>query len=495
MDVDRMDVDRMDVDRMDVDRMDVDSVDVDSVDAQLGTQRRESTVEDLPPPTGNSSAFDRYRESAKPTQAQTKEEKRARGRAAQAEIEELVWTVDDTQQLADHFKELKSRYDLEWIDFVKLGTPEARVAFKVNPEFEVKLVGTHMEMRAQGRDSTPAVPQTKVEWHTNKLPLDGQGDYVVGTHMLANPLSMDHPTGTESKADTDQDWMPKLLPSASGARSDGYVKGHLLNHDLGGIANQCNLFPITGWANNQHKTYAEQYIKSGINNGYVYAYRVEIGNVKQGYVPSLSKYTIDADLYFEFARLDATGQPITKTHHKDKLKSRYETNQNNRPPGPWPDVKAEYANDYTGGKPSQPKAVGGEQVFKHKQAGRGTSNAGLVTWLPSGQPFSYGTPNPFGSNPFAPAQTLNPSPLVLPKKVSLANSPDSIVQARFANLVFGWSATDIGTWLQAVRSKGLKKWDDVQKEAVANNLDPNIAAQLFGAAGAGRKMITINGKP
>ncbi|MBX5484909.1 MAG: DUF4157 domain-containing protein, partial [Myxococcaceae bacterium] len=387
----------------------------------------DSAFEDVPLPTWDASTFGSYREPQEPSQAQIHEEQLARGEAAKRDIEHLARTVNDTEEMADYFDLLQFRYDLQWIDFVELGTPRARVVFKINPEFEVLLGGTHLEMRAQGSDSKPGVPQTKVEWKTSQLTLDGQGDYIVGTYMLANPLSMDHPTGTESKADTDQKWM-SLLPSASGSSSDGYVKGHLLNHDLGGIANQQNLFPITGWANGQHKTYAEQYIKSGINNGYVYAYRVDIGNITEGVLAS-GEYYVNADLHFNFARLDATGNVVPKTHHKGTVKSRYETQKQNRPAGPWPDVKAEYANDYTGGKKGQPKTVGKERIYKHKQADRGTSNAGLVKTLAKGNAFTYGTPDAFGSNPFAAAakaaatakvQSLAPGP---PPAVSYTQLP------------------------------------------------------------------------
>ncbi|MFT5821030.1 MAG: hypothetical protein ACI8ZM_002279 [Crocinitomix sp.] len=44
-----------------------------------------------------------------------------------------------------------------------------------------------------------------------------------------------------------------------------YIKGHLLNHHIGGPANESNLFPITAYANGQHRAKVENIVKRHVN--------------------------------------------------------------------------------------------------------------------------------------------------------------------------------------------------------------------------------------
>lgn len=54
-----------------------------------------------------------------------------------------------------------------------------------------------------------------------------------------------------------------------------WVRGHLLNHDLGGLAIYNNLFPITVAANGEHYHEVEKKVKHWVANGYQAHYRVE----------------------------------------------------------------------------------------------------------------------------------------------------------------------------------------------------------------------------
>lgn len=45
------------------------------------------------------------------------------------------------------------------------------------------------------------------------------------------------------------------IPSVQMPSGSGYISGHLLNQDMGGNGVRCNLFPLTGSANMQHKTF------------------------------------------------------------------------------------------------------------------------------------------------------------------------------------------------------------------------------------------------
>ena len=54
-----------------------------------------------------------------------------------------------------------------------------------------------------------------------------------------------------------------------------FVKGHLLNHNLGGLGIACNLAPLTHSANNIHDVQVEEPLKKLIENGFYTEYSVE----------------------------------------------------------------------------------------------------------------------------------------------------------------------------------------------------------------------------
>lgn len=69
------------------------------------------------------------------------------------------------------------------------------------------------------------------------------------------------------------------------------VKGHLLNDNLGGTANNNNLYPITGGANKNHLNYVENAVKERVWND-------ELGifyKVKVDAVPDISESRADFD--------------------------------------------------------------------------------------------------------------------------------------------------------------------------------------------------------
>jgi hypothetical protein len=89
--------------------------------------------------------------------------------------------------------------------------------------------------------------------------------------MEAKILSNVHQPGSKP-SDSWQLWQD-LDPLISG--TPYYVRGHLLNENLGGKGQIYNLTPITTKANADHKTMFEKYIKKWvINKGRVANYRV-----------------------------------------------------------------------------------------------------------------------------------------------------------------------------------------------------------------------------
>lgn len=65
-----------------------------------------------------------------------------------------------------------------------------------------------------------------------------------------------------------------LAPSTTESYSQDmiYIKGHLLNAQVGGPANDNNLYPITGKANNDHKVGPEEWVKTNVNTNHLLVY-------------------------------------------------------------------------------------------------------------------------------------------------------------------------------------------------------------------------------
>ncbi|MFT6501430.1 MAG: hypothetical protein ACJASQ_001542 [Crocinitomicaceae bacterium] len=74
--------------------------------------------------------------------------------------------------------------------------------------------------------------------------------------------------GQSSSDDSDLDAIMATLPTdPTHSNKKKFVKGHLLNDNLGGMANKDNLYPITAQANSDHKTKVENKIKTYIEGG------------------------------------------------------------------------------------------------------------------------------------------------------------------------------------------------------------------------------------
>ncbi len=278
-----------------------------------------------------------------------------------------------------------------------------------------------------------------------------------------------------------------------------YIRGHLLNDNLGGIANEANLYPITHEANGQHKTHVEEYIKKGIDKGYVYRYELDVrqvGNVGYdssaitGTTTALNRFTVDSDIHFSFARLDSANNDVAGTAHSGKIESRYDTS------GAAPFTNTtEYATDYTGGSYNHPVAVGAgsnaEATDTSTQATPLGSNAGLTSDI-SATGFTYGLPTNPGS--WASGGGISASASLIPTsdRLSLRQSTKANVVTYFDSWVPAWTATDIGLWVDDVRTPGMTQWHAVFSNATtAHKLAVGVEAKLRHASALTR--VTING--
>lgn len=102
---------------------------------------------------------------------------------------------------------------------------------------------------------------TKITHTAGTVPFGGQS-YLVGKKMTALLDPEDVVTGSATTADN-YDWMKGIRAYYPAA---GVIRGHLLNHDLGGYGVPENLYPISSIANSKHSNEVEQNVKGALSN-------------------------------------------------------------------------------------------------------------------------------------------------------------------------------------------------------------------------------------
>jgi len=101
------------------------------------------------------------------------------------------------------------------------------------------------------------------------IQVDAEGR--VGTSMTAHLDPEDERTGTDTSG---SDAFNNLFQALQKNTNSTWVRGHLLNHDLGGIAHYNNLFPITTAANGEHYHEVEKIIKHWVGKNCEVDYNV-----------------------------------------------------------------------------------------------------------------------------------------------------------------------------------------------------------------------------
>ena len=156
-------------------------------------------------------------------------------------------------------------------------------------------------VRADGVDVQPQVAH-----ETMSLSLGSESN-TVGRRMVTNYLSKNHPQGSGPLGSAQRQIFTKLptlgtvdreLDAAGNevARDANqlYIKGHLLNDNIGGPGTENNLFPITQRANQVHESSIENDAKRMVNdNGLLIYYSVEVQDINH-----LPKETLQSKEYW-----------------------------------------------------------------------------------------------------------------------------------------------------------------------------------------------------
>ena len=131
---------------------------------------------------------------------------------------------------------------------------------------------------------SPLLPKTKITHTAGHITLVGlngqQTHHAVGKKMEAK-LAADDPVAG-SATGINWTWMQHLRNKY---RAANIVRGHLLNHDLGGFGAPENLYPISTKANQDHSINVEQKVKKLL--------LAEIINKQSGEAPKLVNYDVE----------------------------------------------------------------------------------------------------------------------------------------------------------------------------------------------------------
>jgi hypothetical protein len=255
---------------------------------------------------------------ALPADAEKKQQVEDKAALVDAQIDAILAAATDSASIELQLLALQKQYQLKNIKLVDAGKPQARVRYEINPTYEKHVVGQG-EIAYRMLGTGDGAFRTNVLFVPGSVAVNGVSD-TVGKEIIANPLSQDHQAGSEP-ADAAQKNLMAQLPNAGVkkiANPNKYIKGHLLNGDLGGPGNAINLYPITADANAKHLAFVEKFVKSSVLAGYVVYYHVRVTNEA---IQNTNE--LNADLEFDFFRYDVNGKPVQNSRHKGSVQSRY----------------------------------------------------------------------------------------------------------------------------------------------------------------------------
>ncbi len=240
--------------------------------------------------------------------------------AARRLVELASAQATDSNHLDNAFPAIKRRFGLSSLGYEGDFQRGFKVVGRINPSFSFEpdeaLSGTGIP------DDVQKGRITQIGFKSIKL----HGTDDVGVEMTAWPLGPDHPQGSGPAG---QDNLMGLLPTnpqiyrASDSR---YVRGHLLNDNLGGPGSPVNLFPITAQANARHHSAIEHDVKAWVNDRdkrYWVKYSVKIENIGALKAAADSRKSIDAVIRAEASVLDTELEPIAALTRKVTIASTY----------------------------------------------------------------------------------------------------------------------------------------------------------------------------
>ncbi|MFN6525459.1 DUF4157 domain-containing protein [Nostoc sp. ChiSLP03a] len=233
--------------------------------------------------------------------------------AARKKMQGIIAKSESTKQVEQHFPAIQKDFGLKKLEWEKIGTPSASVIMEVNPKAIIDLSGSDLILN-EGDTTHSNKFKQEVTFETGNI----DSKYLVGKKMEATKLGPNHPQGSPPLGGALNLLMKKLQTNPRSGNHEKYIKGHLLNDNLGGPGSAQNLYPITADANNKHVRQVESIVKDWVNSqGYWVYYKVEVANEKV----DLANGVINADLVCEAAKLDVDGKKSFKGAIKTTIHS------------------------------------------------------------------------------------------------------------------------------------------------------------------------------
>jgi hypothetical protein len=271
---------------------------------------------------------------------------------------------------------IKLKYQLASIDIAAKNKVWVVIA-KVNPEDSKPTQAQPEVVPGEPVKVGEATVTPTVTYATGTLQV-GKASGTVGVGMTAEYLAPNHPQGS-GPGDGEQAGIFAFLPTLGklpdGASNQGgavYIKGHLLNDNLGGPGVAKNLFPITGQANANHKTQIEGPAKTIINTkGLLASYKVTVSHGSVDKIDNL--FSKDGNQMY---KIPATFTCILDTYKKD------ENDPKKLIPMKSP-VSVIINSTYTGGAAKNTREIVKGELATDKAAKMDDFNADKVKWAPS----------------------------------------------------------------------------------------------------------------
>lgn len=164
---------------------------------------------------------------------------------------------------------IKVRYGFKSLDVLPSGT-DWWIEGDLNPKDKRK---TNAKVGEAGAGAGPK--KMTIARATGSL-----GGDTVGLAMTADWLGPDHPQGSPPESGAQTKLMGLLVTDPSKSSAEKFIRGHLLNENLGGRGNAENMFPITGNANSQHLHSTESRVKGWMKKTDRWAwYEVKVTNI------------------------------------------------------------------------------------------------------------------------------------------------------------------------------------------------------------------------
>jgi hypothetical protein len=162
--------------------------------------------------------------------------------------------------------------------------------------------------------------ETKITRKTGTL-----GGDVVGLQMTADWLGHGIPHGTPPESGAQANLMGLLVTDPGKPSVQKYIRGHLLNENLGGLGNPANMFPITGKANSQHLHSTEKTVKGWVGKPKQWVrYEVKVESISSnlGHGAKSPKNFVNAAFACDATLKDAAGE--VKERFTTRIESVYD---------------------------------------------------------------------------------------------------------------------------------------------------------------------------